>query len=84
MQVKILIQKLLKNRERNYLLFSQILGAFIGIVYGKLVAVYIPISDFGVFNLYYGIYFFFFSVFGCEEFNLNPFTEISVVVRIFF
>lgn len=63
MQVKSLIQKLLKNRERNYLLFSQILGAFIGIVYGKLVAVYIPISDFGVFNLYYGIYFFFFSVF---------------------
>jgi len=63
MQVKSLIQKLLKNRERNYLLFSQILGAFIGIVYGKMVAIYFPVEEFGTFNLYYGIYYFFFSIF---------------------
>lgn len=63
MQIKILLHNILKNKERSYLLLSQIVGAVLGILYGKMVAVYFPVEDFGLFNLYYGIYFFFFSVF---------------------
>lgn len=57
-----MIKKLLKNKEKNYLLLSQIIIAFVGLVTGKIVAIYFIPKDFGFFNLQFATYTFFFSL----------------------
>jgi O-antigen/teichoic acid export membrane protein len=57
-----LIKNLLNNKQKIYLLLSQIIIAIIGILTGKIIALYFSPEDFGLFNLQYAIYAFFFSL----------------------
>lgn len=56
------ILKYFNNKERNYLIFFQILNAGLSIVFGKIVALYITPEAFGTFNIQNALYFFVFSL----------------------
>lgn len=68
-KLKNIFYQILSNRERNILIISQIFNALLGIVLGKLIAVYFLPEQFGSFNLQFATYTFFFSLF------LNPFLQ---------
>lgn len=53
----------IKNKQRNFVIFSQIFSAIVTIALGKLIAVYISPKDFGTYNLSMATYFLFFSLF---------------------
>lgn len=57
-----MIKGLLKNRERGYLLLSQIIIAILGLITGKIIAVYFSPADYGLYNLQFALYTFFFSL----------------------
>ncbi len=57
-----MIKKLLKNSDRFYFLLSQIIIAVVGLLTGKIIALYFTPEDFGLFNLQFAIYTFFFSL----------------------
>lgn len=57
-----MIKELLKNRERGYLLLSQIIIAILGLITGKIIAVYFSPADYGLYNLQFALYTFFFSL----------------------
>jgi O-antigen/teichoic acid export membrane protein len=69
-----LIERLLKNRARSYLLFSQIVIAIVGLLTGKIIAIYFSPEDFGLFNLQFALYTFFFSLL------LSPFIQFTKTV----
>ena len=62
-------KKLLENKDKGYLLISQIAIAVIGLLTGKIIAVYFSPEDFGLYNLQFAVYTFFFSLF------LTPFIQ---------
>jgi O-antigen/teichoic acid export membrane protein len=64
-----LIKIFFSNKERNILIFSQILNGLLGLVLGKLIAVFFTTEEFGLFNLQFALYTFFFSFF------LSPFLQ---------
>jgi O-antigen/teichoic acid export membrane protein len=64
-----LIKSLLINKERLNLLVSQIVIAIIGLLSGKIIALYFSPSDYGLFNLQFAIYTFFFTLL------LSPFIQ---------
>ena len=66
-----MIKRLFKNRDKCYLLLSQIIIAIVGLITGKIIAVYFTPEDFGLFNLQYALYTFFFSLL------LTPFIQFS-------
>lgn len=70
----ILIKRLLKNRVKCYLLLSQIIIAIIGLITGKIIAVYFSPENFGLFNLQFAIYTFFFSLL------LTPFIQYTKAI----
>ena len=51
--------KLLKNKNRNYVLLAQIVNAIIALLSGKLIAIYIVPEDFGIYNIQFATYTFF-------------------------
>lgn len=64
-----MIKKIFNNKERNILVFSQIINGILGLVLGKLIAVFFSAEQFGLFNLQFALYTFFFSFF------LTPFLQ---------
>ncbi len=56
------IKNILQNRNRNYVVFSQLLNTIIALIYGKLVAVYVAPEDFGTFSIQMATYTFFFTL----------------------
>ena len=64
-----MIKNLLSNSERFYFLLTQIFIAVAGLIIGKIVALYISPEDFGLFNLQFAVYTFFFTLL------LNPFIQ---------
>lgn len=64
-----LITNVLKNKEKINLLISQVVIAIIGLITGKIIAIYFTPDDFGEFNLQFALYTFFFSLL------LNPFVQ---------
>lgn len=68
------IKKLLKNKQKGCLFFSQILIAILGLITGKIIALYFSPEDFGLYNLQFAIYTFFFS------FLLTPFIQYTKTV----
>ena len=64
-----LIRNNLNNKSRNVFVISQLTNALLGILIGKLTAVYFLPETFGKFNLQFATYTFFFSLF------LNPFLQ---------
>jgi len=69
-----LIKKLLKNRQRGYLLLSQVIIAILGLIVGKIIAIYFSPEDFGLYNLQFAVYTFFFSLL------LTPFIQYTKTV----
>ena len=57
------IKQLLNNRDRNYVLIGQIIGALLALVSGKLIAIYILPADFGTYNIQWAAYTFLSSMF---------------------
>ena len=55
-------KKLLENKDKGYLLISQIAIALLGLLTGKIIAVYFSPEDFGLYNLQFAVYTFFFSL----------------------
>lgn len=53
---------MLNSKEKSYLLLSQIVIAVIGLITGKIIAIYFSPEDFGLFNLQFALYTFFFSL----------------------
>lgn len=51
------------NRDKLFLLSSQIISALIGILFGKLIAIYFLPREFGEYNILLATYTFFFSLF---------------------
>lgn len=51
-----------QNKKRNYLVLTQVINAIIGVVSGKLIAQYILPEQFGIYNLQFAAYTFFFSL----------------------
>lgn len=66
---KDLITNVFKSKEKINLLLSQVIIAIIGLVTGKIIAIYFTPNDFGEFNLQFALYTFFFSLL------LNPFVQ---------
>lgn len=66
---KNLVGYLTSNPARNFLIFSQLLNGVMGVVMGKLIAVLFPPEEFGVYNIQYATYFFFFTIF------MNPYLQ---------
>lgn len=60
---------IIMNKEKINLLISQIIIAIIGLITGKIIAIYFTPSDFGEFNLQFALYTFFFTLL------LNPFIQ---------
>ena len=58
-----------KNKDRNFLIIGQFLGALLSVIIGKLTAIYIVPEKFGLFNLQFVAYTFFFSLF------ISPFLQ---------
>jgi O-antigen/teichoic acid export membrane protein len=58
-----LLIKFLNSKEKRSLLFSQIIIASIGLAIGKIIATCFSPEDFGLFNLQFAVYTFFFSLF---------------------
>lgn len=56
------IKTLLKNRKRNYLVLTQIVNAVVALACGKLIAEYILPEQFGLYNLQFAAFTFFFSL----------------------
>lgn len=54
-----LLNKALKNKQRNYVFITQVLNAVIGLITGKLIAVYISPENFGLYNIQFTTYTFF-------------------------
>lgn len=69
-----MIKKLLKNRQRGYLLLSQVIIAILGLIVGKIIAIYFSPEDFGLYNLQFAVYTFFFSLL------LTPFIQYTKTV----
>jgi O-antigen/teichoic acid export membrane protein len=59
---KILFKTIFKNSEKLNLLLSQILIAAIGLLTGKIIAVYFTPEDYGLYNLQFALYTFLFSL----------------------
>jgi O-antigen/teichoic acid export membrane protein len=59
---EIQFKELLQNRKRNYLIVTQFINASIGIVAGKLIAQYVSPEQFGLYNLQFAAFTFFFSL----------------------
>lgn len=57
------IHQFLNNRNRNYVILTQIINAAIALVTGKLIAVYIDPEDFGTYNLQWAAFIFFSTIF---------------------
>ena len=55
-----MINKIIKlygsNKNRNYILFTQIINTIIGLISGKLIAVNITPEDFGLYNIQFATY----------------------------
>ena len=51
-----------QNKKRNYLILTQVTNAIIGIVIGKLIAQFILPEQFGLYNLQFAAFTFFFSL----------------------
>jgi O-antigen/teichoic acid export membrane protein len=64
-----LIKKFLQDKEKRFLLLTQLIIAIIGLLTGKLIAVYFTPAEFGLFNLQFALYTFFFTLF------LTPFVQ---------
>lgn len=52
----------MQNKERFFLLLSQMVIAVIGLVTGKIIAIYFTPDDFGLFNLQFAVYTFFLTL----------------------
>lgn len=52
----------LESKKRNYIIVSQVITAFLGLVYGKLVAIYIIPEQLGLYNLQFGIFTLLFTI----------------------
>lgn len=52
-----------RNKDRNFLVIGQFAGALLSVIIGKLTAIYIVPEKFGLFNLQFAAYTFFFSLF---------------------
>lgn len=57
-----MIKKLLINKDKCYLLLSQIVIAIVGLITGKIIVVYFSPEDFGLYSLQFATYTFFFSL----------------------
>lgn len=66
---KELLTNILTNKQRNLLIFSQIISSVFGIFVGKLIAILFLPEQFGKFNLQFATYTFFISLF------INPFIQ---------
>lgn len=62
-QLKHKIGQLFLNRKRNYLILTQSSNAIIGLISGKLIAEFILPEKFGLYNLQFAVYTFFFTLF---------------------
>jgi O-antigen/teichoic acid export membrane protein len=60
--VNIDFSKLLKNKKRNYLVATQVINAIVALACGKLIAEYILPEQFGLYNLQFAAFTFFFSL----------------------
>ena len=56
------LSKLLKNKKRNYLVVTQVINAIIALACGKLIAEFILPEQFGLYNLQFAAFTFFFSL----------------------
>ncbi|BEV04151.1 oligosaccharide flippase family protein [Chryseobacterium gambrini] len=63
MEKLLMVKKIFNNKERNILVFSQIINGILGLVLGKTIAVFFTAEEFGFFNLQFALYTFFFSFF---------------------
>ncbi len=52
----------LKNNQKIIMILSQIIIAITGLITGKIIAIYISPEDFGLYNIQFAIYIFFFSL----------------------
>jgi O-antigen/teichoic acid export membrane protein len=50
------ITNFFKNKNRNYVILTQVLNAVIALISGKLIAVYISPTDFGTYNIQFATY----------------------------
>jgi len=62
MKVLLNFNKLLKNKKRNYLVATQIINAIVALACGKLIAEFIIPEQFGLYNLQFAAFIFFFSL----------------------
>ncbi|EAR14641.1 lipopolysaccharide biosynthesis protein [Robiginitalea biformata] len=53
------INTLFKQKDRNYVLASQIISAIIALISGKLIAIYVSPEDFGTYGIQFATYTFF-------------------------
>lgn len=51
----------ISNKKNQYIISTQILSALVGFIFGKVIALHISPKDFGIYNLQFGIYTFFFT-----------------------
>ncbi|SFR31326.1 Membrane protein involved in the export of O-antigen and teichoic acid [Robiginitalea myxolifaciens] len=56
------LKDLTRNRERNYVFFSQVAGAFIALISGKVIALYVSPEDFGLYGIQFATFTFFTSL----------------------
>ncbi|GAL79880.1 polysaccharide biosynthesis protein [Algibacter lectus] len=51
-----MIKRLLKNKNRNHVIITQIINAAIGIISGKIIAVYVIPEEFGLYNIQFATF----------------------------
>ena len=57
-----MIKFFLNNNQKKIMILSQIIIAILGLITGKIIAIYFSPEDFGLYNLQFAIYTFFFSL----------------------
>ena len=60
--VKDLLVKLFEKRDRNYVMATQVLGALLALITGKLIALYVSPEDFGTYGIQFATFTFFSTI----------------------
>lgn len=78
------INRIFDNKKRNLVVLSQVISAIFGLILGKLIAVYISPEAFGLFNIQFGAYTFFFTLFFIPTIQFYKSTITSLYKKIGF
>ena len=78
------LKPFLQNKKRNYLILTQTFNALIGLISGKLIAEFIIPEQFGLYNLQFALFSFFFSLFIGPSIQFLKSTYFGLVQKIGF